>query len=72
MKIRYLSIEDRQNLRILRHSTDTELKLQLLESIFRRPLHTLQAVWEYRKWFLELTEEQLRERPALAFGLMKI
>ena len=72
MKIRYLSIEDRQNLRILRHSTDVELKLQLLESIFRRPLHTLQALWEYRKWFLELTEEQLRQRPALVFGLMKI
>lgn len=72
MKIRYLSIEDRQNLRILRHSTDTELKLQLLESIFRRPLYTLQALWEYRKWFLELTEEQLKDRPALIFGLMQI
>ena len=58
MKIKYLSLEDRQNIRVLRHASDDTLKLNILESIMRRPFYTLQALWEYRRWFLELTEEQ--------------
>lgn len=72
MKIRYLPIEDRQNLRVLRHTTDKKVIIALLESIFRRPYYTLQVLWEYRKWFMELSEDELREHPALASGLAQI
>ena len=72
MKIKYLSLEDRQNIRVLRHASDDVLKLNILESILRRPFYTLQALWEYRKWFLELTEEQMTERPLLKQGLAQI
>ena len=72
MKIKYLSLEDRQNIRVLRHASDEMLKLNILESIMRRPACTLQALWEYRKWFLELTEEQMAERPLLKQGLAHI
>ena len=72
MKIKYLSLEDRQNIRVLRHASDATLKINILESIMRRPFYTLQALWEYRKWFLELTEEQLNEHPLLMQGLVQI
>lgn len=72
MKIKYLSLEDRQNIRVLRHASDLTLKINILESIMRRPYYTLQALWEYRKWFLELTEEDLDSRPLLQQGLMQI
>ena len=72
MKIKYLSLEDRQNIRVLRHASDTTLKLNILESIMRRPFYTLQALWEYRKWFLELTDEQLDKHPLLIQGLTQI
>ena len=49
LKIKYLSLEDRQNIRVLRHASDEILKLNILESIMRRPSYTLQALWEYRK-----------------------
>ena len=57
MKIKYLSLEDRQNIRVLRHASDVTFKINILESVLRRPYYTLQALWEYRTWFLELTEE---------------
>jgi len=72
LKIKYLSLEDRQNIRVLRHASDDTLKLNILESIMRRPFYTLQALWEYRRWFLELTEEQMAERPLLKQGLAQI
>ncbi len=72
MKIKYLSLEDRQNIRVLRHASDVTLKINILESIMRRPFYTLQALWEYRKWFLELTKEQLEAHPLLMQGLTEI
>lgn len=72
MKIRYLSSEDRQNLRILRHSSDSDEKINILESFFRRDFYTLQDLWEYRKYFLELTEKQLKAHPILVCGLIQI
>lgn len=72
MKIKYLSLEDRQNIRVLRHASDVTFKINILESVLRRPYYTLQALWEYRTWFLELTEEQLDHHPFLAWGLTQI
>lgn len=72
MKIKYLSLEDRQNIRVLRHASDITLKINILESIMRRPFYTLQALWEYRTWFLELMEEQLDKHPLLMQGLVHI
>ena len=62
MKIRYLSSEDRKNLRILRHSSDCHEKIKILEAFFRRSFYTLQDLWEYRKYFFELTEEFKADR----------
>lgn len=72
MKIRYLPIDDRNNLRVLRHSTDDTVNEAILCSIFKRPYYTLQVLWEYHKWFLELTPAQLEQHPELAFGLCHI
>ena len=72
MKIRYLPIDDRNNLRVLRHTQDRSVILAILGSIFNRPLYTLQALWEYRKWFLELTDDEIKENPPLAFGKSQI
>ncbi len=72
LKIRYLPIDDRNNLRLLRHTQDRSVILAILGSIFNRPLYTLQALWEYRKWFLELTDDEIRENPPLAFGKAQI
>lgn len=73
MKMKYLPQEDRQNLRMLRHTTEEDVIVSVLESIFRRPTaYTLQALWEYRKWFLELSDDRLRRHPALTCGLIQI
>lgn len=72
MKIKYLSPEDRKNLQILRRTTDSREMISILRAILRRPFYTMQALWEYRKWFLMLTEEQLDEYPDLACGLIQI
>ena len=72
MKIKYLSPEDRQTLHFLRHTTDPEVIAVVLESTFKRSLHTMQALWEYRKWFWALPEEKLYERPVLMWGLSQI
>ena len=72
MKIKYLSPEDRKNLHILRRTTDSREMISILRAILRRPFYTMQALWEYRKWFLMLTEDQLKEYPDLACGLVQI
>lgn len=72
MKIRYLPIDDRNNLRVLRHTQDRAVVIAILGSIFKRPFYTLQALWEYRKWFLDLTDEEIFENPTLAFGKSQI
>lgn len=72
MKLKYLPVEDRQNLRVLRHTKDKQVIIAILESIFRRSYYTLQTLWEYRKWFYELTDEELREHTSLACGLIQI
>lgn len=71
MKIKYLTADDRRNLRLLRHTTDNELIASVLASIFRRK-YTLQALWEYRKWFVELPREYFEKEPMLVYGLSNI
>ncbi len=44
----------------------------ILGSVLRRRQYTLQALWEYRKWFLKLSEEQLEKDPALICGLVQM
>ena len=72
MKLKYLPVEDRQNLRVLRHTNDKQVMIAILESIFRRSYYTLQTLWEYRKWFYELTKEDLLKHPSLTCGLIQI
>ena len=72
MKIRYLPIDDRNNLRVLRHTTDQTVIEAILGSIFKRPYYTLQVLWEYRKWFFGLTDEQLNRNPSLTCGLIQL
>lgn len=72
MKLKYLPVEDRQNLRVLRHTKDKQVIIAILESIFRRTFYTLQTLWEYRRWFYELTEEDLQAHPSLVCGLIQI
>ncbi len=72
LKIRYLPIDDRNNLRVLRHTTDQDVVEAILGSIFKRPYYTLQVLWEYRKWFYELKDEQLERNHALKCGLIQI
>lgn len=71
MKIRYLPEEDRKTLHILRHTSDLTQVTEILEEVLQRP-YTVQALWEYRKWFYMLTPEVLREKPILAGGLVQI
>lgn len=71
MRIKYLVAEDRQNLRLLRHTTDKDVIRAVLASLFKRKF-TLQALWEYRKWIMELTEEELENNPELAYGRVQI
>lgn len=59
-------------MRILPHSSDSDEKMNILEAFFRRSFYTLQDLWEYRKYFLELTEEQLKDHPILVCGLIQI
>lgn len=72
MKLKYLPVEDRHNLRALRHTNDKQVIIAILESIFRRSYYTLQTLWEYRKWFYELTDEELSVHPSLVCGLIQI
>ncbi len=72
MKLRYLPIDDRNNLRVLRHTTDKTVIEAILGSIFKRPYYTFQILWEYRKWFFKLSEEQINNNPALACGLAQL
>lgn len=72
MKIKYLSPEDRKNLQILRRTTDSQEIVEILRDILKRPFYTMQALWEYRKWFLMLTDEQLDAYPELVCGLIQI
>lgn len=71
MKIKYLPSEDRQALRQLRHTEDREEMAEVLAAFLQRP-YSVQAIWEYRKWFLMMTPEELRKRPILASGVMQI
>ena len=69
MKLKYLSEEDKQTLRVLRHTTEISEMVGILEQ--RMKYHpTLHAIWEYRKWFLMLEEKMLKEKPVLVYGLI--
>lgn len=58
MKIKYLSAEDRSNLRILRSMNNDEEIRDFLSKVFQEP-HTMQALWHYGKWLQRLTDELL-------------
>lgn len=73
MKLKYLPIEDRKNIRNLRHTNDPSAIAEILNNMFKRPF-TLQVLWEYKKWYYKLTEEQFKVYPSLrtAFVQLKI
>lgn len=71
MKVRYLPQADRQALRKLRHMTDTEEMAVLFEEILRRPF-SIQALWEYRKWFNMLTPDNIKTHPAVGIGCAQV
>ncbi len=71
MKIKYLTADDRRTLRLLHHTSDAELIASVLASVFRRK-YTLQVLWEYRKWFLELPREYYMKDMSLIYGLTQI
>lgn len=70
MKLKYLSEEDRRDIRALRHISDVNEIADVLDQMLHRSF-TVQALWEYRKWFDMLGEEQLQSHPALAVGVMQ-
>lgn len=72
MKQRYLPLQDRKNLRTLKNTTDKKEILKILESIFYREHFMLQGLWEYRKWFYELTDKELKESPLLTYERIQI
>ena len=57
---------------MLRHTSDEDVIADILGGVLRRHQYTLQALWEYRKWFLQLSEEQLRKDPALTCGVVQM
>ncbi|MBR2338874.1 MAG: hypothetical protein IKA63_05360 [Clostridia bacterium] len=69
MKIKYLSTDDKHRLHLLRHAEDPDRMAELLEEALLHS-YTLQSLWVYRKWFLALTDEQLRDRPTLVCGVV--
>ena len=71
MKIKYLPLEDRQNLRMLRHAkTPGEIAAILNPVGYRMP--TLQVIWAYRKYFYKLTHEEYEKYMNLKVGLALI
>ena len=71
MKLKYLPIEDRQNIKKLKHSKNPDEIPEILNSIFERK-YTIQVLWEYKKWFYQLREEDLEKYPALKYGLVQM
>jgi len=71
MKLKYLPDEEKKTIRMLKKITDTDEMANVLDKLMHRPF-TLQILWEYRKWFQMLTEEQLQSRAGLMCGLAQI
>lgn len=71
MKIKYLALEGRQTLHRLRNTSDLAEIAEILEEMLKRPF-TIHALWEYRKWFYMLTQEELRKYPVLSVGYSQI
>lgn len=71
MKVRYLPQADRQALHKLRHMTDTDEMAVLFEEILHRAF-SIQALWEYRKWFNMLTPEDIKKHPSTAIGCAQV
>lgn len=71
MKIKYLSAEDRRNLRQLRHMEEREKLPEILSEICKMP-RSMQALWEYRKWLYMLTEEEMESYPELICAVSTI
>ena len=68
MKIKYLPEKERRTIRALKRMTDREEIAGELEALLQREV-TLQVLWEYRKWFRMLTEEEVSVSPKLKEGL---
>ncbi len=71
MKVRYLPAEDRHTLQILRKTTDSGDMAVILNEVLHRSF-SVQALWEYRKWFHKLTPEDISKYPATAIGLAQV
>lgn len=71
LKIKYLSKEDKQTIRILKQTENPAEIAEILERILKSQ-PTLQALWEYRKWLFMLKEEELCNRPILVCGVVQI
>ncbi|MBQ4284808.1 MAG: hypothetical protein IJB96_12885 [Lachnospira sp.] len=71
MKVRYLPHADRQALHKLRHMTDTDEMAVLFEEVLHREF-SIQALWEYRKWFNMLTPEDIKKHPVVAIGCAQV
>ncbi len=71
MKPKYLPIEDRKNIKILKKTKDHQMIIDILNQFFIRPF-TLQTLWEYRTWYYMLTKEELDLNPALKAGFIQI
>lgn len=69
MKLKYLSEEDKQTLRILRHTSEISEIVEVVEQRLKAQ-PTLYAVWEYRKWFFMMEEGILGQKPILIYGLI--
>lgn len=71
MKLKYLPIEDKRNIKSLKKAETNEEIITILESIFQRP-YTLQVLWEYRKWYYKLSKEELDEHLAIKTSFVQI
>lgn len=71
MKIRYLPEQDRQAIRRLRNTSDSDEMAAILNSALHRSF-TMQALWEYRKWFEQLEPKHFEKYPMLYIGYSHI
>ena len=71
MRIRYLPEIDRQALRKLRNAESVDSVAEILNEVIHRE-YSLQALWEYRKFFDLLTPKQFEKYPDLYIGYSHI
>lgn len=71
MKIKYLPIEDRKNISLLKKTNNQEEIVSILKTIFNRPF-TLQVLWEYKKWYYMLDRGILDDNLDLKSAFIQI